>query len=515
MAGSVARTLFQARWKTTLTMLMLPQHIGLVRAIVLVLALLPALPGCYVLRRSAGGGETGFETPRQLRAADVALPEGYRIEPVAIGLTFPTGVAFDDAGGIYVVEAGYSYGEVFTTPRLLRIEADGRSTTLASGGNPPWNGVTYHQGAFYVAQGGVLEGGRILRISPEGEVTPLIENLPSMGDHHTNGPVIGPDGWIYFAQGTVTNSAVVGEDNYGFGWLPRFPRLHDVPCQDIRLTGENFTTSNPLTEEPDDQVSTGAFSPFGTPTAARQTVRGQVPCSGAVMRIRPGGGAPELVAWGFRNPFGLAWSPQGRLHVTDNAYDNRGSRPVWGAGDMLWAVTPGIWYGWPDFHAGRPVTDADHYRTPGRRAPIFLLAEHPNMPPRPAAVLGVHSSSNGFDFSRSASFGHVGEAFVAQFGDMAPDVGKVLSPVGFKVVRVDVESGVTRDFAVNRGDTNGPASRIGGGGLERPLAARFDPAGAALYVVDFGVMTMGERGPEPRSGTGVLWRITRAAEGAR
>jgi hypothetical protein len=127
----------------------------------------------------------------------------------------------------------------------------------------------------------------------------------------------------------------------------------------------------------------------------------------------------------------------------------------------------------------------------------------------------VHSSSNGFDFSRSASFGHVGEAFVAQFGDMAPDVGKVLSPVGFKVVRVDVESGVTRDFAVNRGDTNGPASRIGGGGLERPLAARFDPAGAALYVVDFGVMTMGERGPEPRSGTGVLWRITRAAEGAR
>jgi hypothetical protein len=43
------------------------------------------------------------------------------------------------------------------------------------------------------------------------------------------------------------------------------------------------------------------------------------------------------------------------------------------------------------------------------------------------------------------------------------------------------------------------------------VAARFDPTGAALYVVDFGVMTVGARGPEPRAGTGVLWRITRTA----
>ena len=39
-----------------------------------------------------------------------------------------------------------------------------------------------------------------------------------------------------------------------------------------------------------------------------------------------------------------------------------------------------------------------------------------------------------------------------------------------------------------------------------------DP-GDALYVVDFGVMTIGPKGPEPKPGTGVLWRITR--EGVR
>lgn len=111
------------------------------------------------------------------------------------------------------------------------------------------------------------------------------------------------------------------------------------------------------------------------------------------------------------------------------------------------------------------------------------------------------------DFSRNDAFGHVGQAFIAQFGDMAPTVGKVLSPVGFKVVRVDVKSGVTEDFAVNR-EPYGPASKVGSGGLERPIAARFSPDGTALYVVDFGVMTIGED-PQPKEGTGVLWRITR------
>lgn len=56
---------------------------------------------------------------------------------------------------------------------------------------------------------------------------------------------------------------------------------------------------------------------------------------------------------------------------------------------------------------------------------------------------------------------------------MAPGVGNVLRPVGFKVVRVDVTTGTSEDFAVNKGRTSG----------------------TSLYVVDFGVMTTTLRGP--------------------
>jgi glucose/arabinose dehydrogenase len=469
------------------------------------------LTGCWSLLPSHGGGQTAFHGPRRTDPADIALPDGYRAEAVATGLTFPTGVEFDDGGQVYVVEAGYSYGEVWTTPRLLRIETGGRTAVVASGdggegGDGPWNGIAFHQGAFYIADGGEKKGGRILRVTPEGQVRAVVDGLPSLGDHHTDGPAVGPDGWIYFGQGTATNSGVVGTDNAEFGWLKRHPEFHDTPCRDIKLAGRSFTSDNPL--QPGTRATTGPYLPFGTAATAGQVIPGRVPCNGAVLRVRPEGGTPELVAWGFRNPYSLAFAPDGHLYVTENGYDQRGSRPVFGAPDVLWAVEPGAWYGWPDYSMGRPLKDGDFHQ--GSNPPLEpVLAEDPGAPPKPAAVFGVHASANGFDFARSDAFGHVGEAFVAELGDLAPTAGKVLGPVGFKVVRVDPQSGRVEDFAVNR-RAKGPASRVGGGGLERPVAARFDPSGAALYIVDFGVMTVGPEGPAPRQETGVLWKITRS-----
>jgi Glucose/sorbosone dehydrogenases len=228
---------------------------------------------------------------------------------------------------------------------------------------------SFIRNAFYVAEGGALRGGRILRITAKGIVTAVVEHLPSMGDHQTNGPAIGPDGALYFGVGTFTNAGVAGEDNVKFGWLGRFPYRHDIACRDLTLTGENFQSGNPFTPQDDDTLMTGAFVPFGTMTSKSQVIRGSVPCSGAVMRVPLTGGELELVAWGFRNPFGLAFSPDGRLFVTDNSYDDRGSRPVHGAGDLLWAVEPGVWYGWPDFHGSRPLNDGDHFVPPGKARP--------------------------------------------------------------------------------------------------------------------------------------------------
>ena len=476
---------------------------------VILLLLIPAiLSGCYRMRASKGGGQIKTVNERHVDVADVALPQGYKIELIATGLNYPTGIDFDETGIPYVIESGYAYGEEWTEPTLKKIGDDGSVTIIAKGEkNGPWNGMSFHDGKFYIAEGGQLEGGKLLEVTKAGQIKAILEDLPSFGDHHTNGPVIRED-YIYFGQGTATNSGVVGNDNYDYGWLKRHPIFHDIPCKDILLTGENYTADNILTQNPDDKTTTGAFVPYGEKTEANQIISGSIPCSGAILRMPIKGGDLELVAWGLRNPYGLAFSPQGKLFVADNAYDVRGSRPVWGAGDVLWEIEDGMWYGWPDFSAESSVA-SEGFAAPGENEIKPVLAQYPNKPPSPTAVLGVHSSSNGLDFSRNASFGYEGQVFVAQFGDMAPLVGKVMSPVGFKVVRVDVETGIIHDFAVNKGKRNGPASWLKRGGLERPIAVRFDPNGEALYVVDFGIMQMDKDGSKPVRNTGTVWKITR------
>lgn len=481
---------------------------------VLVILLL-SLSACFYVFPSEGGGQIPLDSalPRPVDSSDILLPPGYKIEAVATGLTFPTSVTFDEAGTPYVVEAGYSYGEVFTTPKILRIGADGTKETVVAGENPPWTGATYHSGSFYVAEGGHL--GRIVRYRPSDQTsTVLAEGLPSFGDHHTNGVLLSNDGWLYFSQGTATNSAVVGVDNAKMGWLHRYPLFHDVPCRDVTLTGENFLTKNPLDtgNSAGKEVRTGAFLPFGVSSTPGQVIPGRIPCSGSLLRMRADGGPLELIAWGFRNPFGLAFSERGTIYVSDNGYDVRGSRPVFGAPDLLWEVDPNaqsIWHGWPEF-SGHHKISRKRFAPPGKPTPPRLLAEYPGHPPKPHVKLGVHSSSNGIAVD-SSGFSSEGAIFVAQFGDMAPMVGKVLSPVGYKVVRVDRQSGAVTDFAANKGDAIGPASWAGNGGLERPIDVEFSPNGGSLYVVDFGVMVIGNKGPIPLERTGVLWRITPAS----
>ncbi len=474
----------------------------------LVLFFAVVLTGCYRMRSSQGGGQLKSVTERQVNTSDILLPPGFQIELVHKDLTFPSAITFDDNGGLYVVETGYAYGEVWLEPKLIRLDSGGEKTEIARGGkNGPWTGLTFHEGNFYVSEGGEGEGGKILRISPAGKTTVLVENLPSIGDHHTNNLVV-KDNYIYFGQGTATNSGVVGPDNAEYGWLKRKENFHDVPCGDIVLTGQNYESENVLTEDPNDKVLTGAYSAFGTKTTDGQVIKGNVPCSGAILRIPINGGKPEVVAWGLRNPYGIAISPDGKLFVTENAFDDRGSRPVWGAGDVLWEIEEGAWYGWPDFAEGKPIKDDEEFKPPSEKHVKPLIKNIPSNPPKPTAVFGVHASANGIDFSKNSQFGFEGEAFIAEFGDMAPDVGKVLKPVGFKVVRVNVETGVIRDFAVNKGKRNGPASWLKSGGLERPLSVKFDPSGEALYVVDFGILRM-DNGSKPEQKTGVIWKITK------
>lgn len=446
--------------------------------------------------------------PREPKPADIAVPSGYKVEVLASGLNAPSILEVTPDGTIYFSESGYggAYAatagyEGLTPGRVMRLNRDGSLTAVAGDFNAPLDGFFHDpKGNLWVSHRGMISV-----VTPQGR-RDVVTGLPSLGDHKNNEIAMGPDGKLYIAQGTVTSAGIVGLDNWVL-WGRFFPGLRDIPCKDLTLRGVNVKTADPRSVVPFMKVTTGAFSPFGQATHEGQVVKGELPCSGSVMRVNPDGTDLELVAWGLRNPTGLRFDKTGQLYVTDNGPDTRGSRSMEGP-DLLHRIAAGAWYGWPDYWNGVP---ASQLSTAGREKPEMLLARPPQKPSPAFFAMEQHAAPVGFDFA-PAGFGFEGQVFVAQFGTAFPATSTHPSPTGFNVVRVDPVTRKEEVFA--RNVKAGPASiNKGMGGFERPVSVRFGPDGA-MYVLDWGHLAVTRKGPWHTPYSGVLWRISKAGTAA-
>ncbi|MCA9980937.1 MAG: choice-of-anchor D domain-containing protein, partial [Anaerolineales bacterium] len=140
-------------------------------------------------------------------------------------------------------------------------------------------------------------GGKITRLSgPNLEnVQDLIINLPrSIRDHVTNGIAFGPDGALYFNQGS--NSAMGAPDN---AWGNRPERTLSAATLRLDLTALN-SLSLPLDVQTQEG---GTYDPFAP-------------------------GAPlTIFASGVRNAYDLVWHSNGQLYVPANGSAGGGNAP--------------------------------------------------------------------------------------------------------------------------------------------------------------------------------------------
>lgn len=300
---------------------------------------------------------------------------------------------------------------------------------------------------------------------------------------------MGPDGKVYFSQGAMTNLGIVGLDAYEIGWLRRLPHGHDVPGYDVVLAGVNVTTLDPTSGAPDAKTTTGVFAPFGTRAEKGERIPAGLPATAAVMRCNADGSELELVAWGLRNAYGLGFLPDGRLLAVDQGADDRGSRPIGNAPDLLVEVKRGAWYGWPDYVGQVPVTD-ERFAPQRGPHPTFVLAEHDTLPPpqRPLLEFPPHVAAVKFDVAPDGSL------LVALFGDEAPMTAPSGPRVGRSVSVVDTTTWQLRPLV--RDDR-----------LRRPIDVRMHPDGRHVYVLDFGEFEMTDTGVAAQAGTGRVWRV--------
>ena len=468
------------------------------------------------------------------------LPPGYRIEPVIWNLTLPSSVTFDDKDNMYVAEAGFVYGGLVPTPRILKVDNQSKSISVLVDRNlnGPITDIEFYGGKLYVSHRGIIS-----TVEPKsGLVKDIILGLPSIGDHHNNQIAIGgPNNRIYFGQGEATNSGIVGEDNFKLGWSKVAPTVHDIPAKNITLTGQNFVTKNPLTAEPNDNATTGAFVPFGTPTHPGQVILGDIKCNGCILSANLDGTDLKMVGWGFRSAYGIAFSPadnKTKLLVTANGADERGSRPIANDTEKIYGIDTsnssqlGRFYGWPDFFGNaQPVTDPVFQSPRGGGKPLeFLMQNHPPVE-KPSVELSIGAALAQVDFSRSSSknnnnnntdkFGFGDMAFIAEFGIMSPIShlpGSIKNQeergiVGQKVVMLDPQTKNYSNFiSLKTPDTS-----------FRPVGIAFNTNEDALYIASIGKVEVRTTLPNNSSiqlpepvpwyypNTGVIWKVIKTS----
>src|SRR5947208_6290859 len=213
---------------------------------------------------------------------DIVVPEGYKVERFSqIDLNFPVAVAFTGDRHnfkVLVLESGHGLpsrcnenddpnngGKFSTTnpftPDIIVLDKDGKKVAgpfakpTATGDGFQPDGPAVDIAFENRGKGGRLFGtdsnqslrtsgrnnsSRIvivnLNANPnERVVKPFITGLPT-GDHPAE-QLEFKDGWIYWSQGSATNTSVVGHDNGGGD------NQQEIPCQDIVLSDNKFTSA--------------------------------------------------------------------------------------------------------------------------------------------------------------------------------------------------------------------------------------------------------------------------------
>lgn len=239
-------------------------------------------------------------------------------EFAASAFSGPVSLAFDSRGRLFV---GTFSGKILI---MIDTDEDGRVDqikTFATRLVQPLGLEFRANGDLFLTSNPLGGAGRIMRLRDTNgddvadETTIILDGLPSQGDHQTDRLKFGPDGLLYFGQGSATDN--------------------------------------------------------GTPDPGRP---GEQLYNASVLRIDVDNPAINVVATGLRNPFGMAFHPEsGQLFTTDGGSGELGEFPDNSPLEEINWIVPGGHYGFPGCE-GTPV--AGKPECAGVRAPIATFIPH-------------------------------------------------------------------------------------------------------------------------------------------
>jgi putative heme-binding domain-containing protein len=225
----------------------------------------------------------------------LALGGGTAKPQVASGLRVPDGFEVVEvadsklANDIFCMTFDPKGRVVVSGRGYVRIVDNGRAIEFAPGPRDGAQGLLWEGSGLYVVGDGGLRRYRTTDGDKADGPSELIRKLRTGGEHEAHALRRGPDGWLYLLCGNTTRI------DRSFAQVPT--------------------------------------SPIGDPVA------------GCVVRFTPDLKKSEIVADGYRNPYGMDFAPDGELFTFDSDNERCVSLP-WYEPTRFYHVLPGGHYGW-------------------------------------------------------------------------------------------------------------------------------------------------------------------------
>lgn len=207
--------------------------------------------------------------------------------------------------------------------------------------------VAYFKENIYLAT-----DNRIVKFSLiDNRFTTLIDNLPNTGlNKEIN--ILVKDNNILFEIGSNTNDGIV--NNLG--------EKEEVSTGSWILSGENFG-----------EEKTGAFSPYSISTQKGEKIKGENIGNAAIYELNLETLETKLISHGIRNINGWDLNSENKIIAVVNGISDNTVRKIKNDKDYIYILEEDIWYGWPDYLGGDPITSP---RFTDGEPHKFLLKNH-------------------------------------------------------------------------------------------------------------------------------------------
>lgn len=207
--------------------------------------------------------------------------------------------------------------------------------------------ILYYKNNLYIATDNrILEYDLSTKVYKE-----VVSKIPNNGINKKVGLLLDGDK-LYFSVGSNTNSGVVSSKG----------EAHDVATGQWILNGNNYG-----------EAKTGGFTDYSVSTENNEKVESQKVGSAAILTYDIKSGDINLFSHGIRNIKGWDIDKDKKIKAIVGGMQDTNPRNIKDDKDYIYNLEKDVWYGWPDYSGGDPITSP---RFTNSEKHEFLIKNH-------------------------------------------------------------------------------------------------------------------------------------------